>query len=178
MTQERQAWERLPDETPPAWAAFTAYLTAGTGRSVTGVGGELHKSRTLIGRWSSRHQWVRRSSAFDAHVASEYRAEIVDAQRSIAHRHLAVSQAALTKVARAVDGIDAGTLTVAELVRLWEIAARTEREALQTPIRVQVTGADGGPIEVSLMSDEDRHARLLTLRREINMRLSDNEEQQ
>ena len=50
-------WDRQPDESPPAHAALRCYLDQGPGRSVTKVAEELHKSRSLIGRWSARHRW-------------------------------------------------------------------------------------------------------------------------
>jgi hypothetical protein len=174
-TDPRQPWDRRPDESPPAFAAFRTYLEQGAARSVTKVAEECHKSRSLIGRWSSRHRWRARSDAYDAHDTARYLAEVADARRTLAHRHLAVSRVALAKVAAAVEGIDVDGLTVPELTRLSDIATRTEREALQVPVRLEVTGADGGPVPVLIaeMTDEERLARLQVLRREIDERITD-----
>lgn len=149
------------------------YLRQGPARSVTMVAEELHKSRSLIGRWSSRHRWRARVDAWDASIVTTYRAEAHEAQRSLAHRHLAVAHVALQRVSAAVYAIDPAELTVAGLVRLWEIAVRTEREALQQPIRLEVTGADGKSTLVAALTDEERRSRLLSLRRELDERLSE-----
>lgn len=173
MSTTRSVWERQPAETPPAFAAFEVYLRQGTGRSVTKVAIQCNKSRSLMNRWSSRHRWTPRAEAWDAHLSSAYRAEVVDAQRSLAHRHLAVAHAALEKVTAAVQAVDCTDLSVPELVRLWDIAARTEREALAVPLRVEVSGPEGAPIVVAALTDEERHARLAALRREIDKRIGD-----
>lgn len=166
-------WERQHDETPPAYAALRAYLDQGTSRSVTKVAEELDKARSLVGRWSSRHRWVPRAAAWDSHLTAAYVAEAREARRTLAHRHVAIAQEALEKVAAAVAAVDAGRLTVPELVRLWDIAARTEREALQVPARLEVSGPGGGALVIGEMSDEERLARLVVLRREVDNRISE-----
>ncbi|QCW51459.1 hypothetical protein FE634_15475 [Nocardioides dongxiaopingii] len=171
-TPDPRPWERQPDETNPAYAAFETYLRAGAGRSVTKVAAECNKSRSLLNRWSARHKWVRRAQAWDADLNREYLGEVIEARRTLAHRHLAVSRTALEKVAAAVAGIDPSGLTVAETARLWDLATRTEREALQVPTRVELSGPGGGPIGVMAhLTDEERHTRLRALRREIDERL-------
>lgn len=174
MSGEPRPWERQIEETAPAYAAFDFYLRAGAARSVTKVAAECNKSRSLINRWSAQHRWVRRAAAWDADLNAEYRRELVEAQRTLAHRHLAVSRQALAKVAAAVAGIDPASLTVAETTRLWEIATRTEREVLPVSTHIEVRGPAGGSIGFSSqMTDEERHARLGALRREIDERISD-----
>lgn len=172
MTPPRE-WERQPDETAPAYAALRCYLDQGPARSVTKVAEELDKSRSLIGRWSSRHRWRPRADAWDAHLTTTYVAEARDARRTLAHRHLAISHAALEKVAAAVTALAGDGLTVAELVKLWDIATRTERDALQLPGRVEISGPGGGPVVVDAMTDEERLTRLLALRREVDARIGD-----
>ncbi len=129
----------------------------------------LTKSRTLIARWSSRHDWPARARAYDNHLTAAWAAEAATARASLAHRHLAVAHAALEKVDARVKAIDPADLSVAEVVRLWDVAVRTERDALLTPIRLEVSGPDGRPIAVAA-TDEERHDRMLALRRELEAR--------
>src|SRR5438445_221547 len=58
--------ERLPKETAKAFDAFLAYAKMGPQkRSLAAVGQALGKSTTLIEKWSSRHDWVKRAALWD-----------------------------------------------------------------------------------------------------------------
>lgn len=61
------AWERQELETAKAYAAFCCYRDLGKCRSLEKVSQELTKSVSLIRRWSSDWNWVKRSEAYDAH---------------------------------------------------------------------------------------------------------------
>ena len=64
------SWERQPEESDVAFAAFAEYRdytrTPSEGRSLLIVARRLSKSVALMKRWSSRHSWVARAGAFDA----------------------------------------------------------------------------------------------------------------
>jgi hypothetical protein len=67
--KETAPWGQQVDESAPAFAAFVTYRDLDPKeRSIDAVVQKLHKSRTLIGRWSGRWEWVRRIRAYDAHV--------------------------------------------------------------------------------------------------------------
>lgn len=63
-------WDRRPDETSPAYAAFRHYCKLGGERAANRVAADLGKSRKLILVWSSRHEWVARAAAWDTHMAA------------------------------------------------------------------------------------------------------------
>jgi hypothetical protein len=63
------AFEQQPKESDKAFAAFSLYLSLGSERSIDEVARKLNKSRTIIGRWSGRWQWVDRVAAHAAHLA-------------------------------------------------------------------------------------------------------------
>ncbi len=167
----RRLYERQDGETGPAWAAFQAYRDAGPSRSVAKVAGKLGKSSTLLSRWSSRHDWVARAAAYDVDADREWRAQQAAARRDMAHRHAHVAAKMLTLVVRRLGQLDPAKLSPAELARWLEVAARVEREALGAPDRVEVSGLDGGPVQVLDLTDEDRRARLRQLQAEIAKRL-------
>jgi hypothetical protein len=88
-------WERQPEESDPAYEAFSVYrdmpLTPyrdggqelpGRPRSNREVARRLHKGRSLIDRWGSRHAWVERCRVYDADL---------DRERLSAQRHAAVA---------------------------------------------------------------------------------------
>lgn len=71
------AWDRLPAETDPAFAAFRAYLLQAGKRSIEVLwqegAGKVRGKRGQIAprhwyRWSSEHDWVNRAAAYDQHL--------------------------------------------------------------------------------------------------------------
>ncbi|KAA1427864.1 hypothetical protein [Nocardioides antri] len=168
--------EQLPDETGKAYAAFRAYLEAGPGRSVVKVAAECNKSASLLHRWSSRHRWQARVEAWDAAMRRTYDEELREARRESARRHLRVAREALRKVEERLNGLDAADLSPSDLTRLWDVAAKIERDVLGEPHRVTISGPEGGPIpvtDVATLDDEARRDRLAALRREIDTRLEE-----
>jgi hypothetical protein len=61
-------WQRHTGESNAAHEAFRVYLDLGPNRSIRAVAAILGKHRTLIGRWSSRWDWVERARAYDRRV--------------------------------------------------------------------------------------------------------------
>lgn len=71
-------WDRLPEETAEAYAAFQAYLKLGAGRSIATVarhqGGIRAASDGIrpsgkFTRWGNRNRWADRAKAWDEHLA-------------------------------------------------------------------------------------------------------------
>src|SRR5215212_12147936 len=58
-------WDRRPEESAPAFEAFCVYRGQGSQRSLRRVASALGKSRSLIFRWSSAHEWRGRALAWD-----------------------------------------------------------------------------------------------------------------
>ena len=50
-----------------AFEAFATYRDMAYQRSLAAVGWRLHKSRSLLSRWSAAHGWVKRVAAWDAY---------------------------------------------------------------------------------------------------------------
>jgi len=60
-------WERQEKESTPAWQAWLTYRDLpASSRSIREVGQILGKSWKLVGRWSSRWQWVERLRRWDS----------------------------------------------------------------------------------------------------------------
>jgi hypothetical protein len=57
--------QRLPDESTKAYAAYEIYRELGAERSLEKVAQKCIKSVSLLRRWSSQFQWVRRAAAWD-----------------------------------------------------------------------------------------------------------------
>ena len=76
-----RAWDRQPNESPKAFEAFATYRDMGYQRSLAAVGWRLHKSRSLLSRWSAAHGWVKRVAAWDAYNDRESRNELEQERR-------------------------------------------------------------------------------------------------
>jgi len=73
--EKLKSWERgahdandTSGESRQAYEALSAYLDLGPKRSIRAVAQKLHKSSTLVGRWSRKWKWVERAKAYDAHL--------------------------------------------------------------------------------------------------------------
>jgi len=106
--------DRLPEESAPAYAAFTTYLALGPERSAQIVAEKVGKSSRVIQRWCSKHAWVARAAGYDNHLNRvelelkevELRAKAVDwTQRraELREREYRVSMAVLEKLTRFIE---------------------------------------------------------------------------
>lgn len=73
MTDEAALpWEKQPDETPRAYAAFCMFRDLGPGRKLVDVARALYPGkdcRTQVKqRWSRPNRWLDRVAAWDAHL--------------------------------------------------------------------------------------------------------------
>ncbi|CAB4912179.1 unannotated protein [freshwater metagenome] len=158
-------WERQPDETTKAYEAFAMYRDQGARRSVRAVARESNKHVTLIGRWSSAHHWVERAAAFDADTQRQEIEAWQKQRRDSARRRAKLGQALQDKAAARLQTIDLDVINATQVAQLAREGARLEREAFGEPDRLEITGADGGPIEHAALSAEERRARAAELRR-------------
>jgi transposase-like protein len=65
VSTEAREWDRLPEESGPAFAAFRTFLELGCERTVVAAARQVGKSERLLRKWVSRHRWWARARAFD-----------------------------------------------------------------------------------------------------------------
>src|SRR3954447_21109483 len=75
-------FEKQPDESAKAYAAFACYRDLGPERSTRKVAQRLGRSVALIQRWSRRHAWVARAGAYDNLLEMERHAAVEDYERT------------------------------------------------------------------------------------------------
>ena len=158
-------YERKPNESAKAFAAFSTYAELGAKRSLAAVGQALGKSQGLIERWSRRHDWVTRVRVYDGHLAAVQR-ETAEAQMRAKADEWMRRQQELREQEWAVhdDCIRAGKealkrfhenvrrgATLGDVSRIFEVGSKIGRLAsgLATD-RTEVTGEDGGPVQLEL----------------------------
>lgn len=160
-----QPWDRREGETPKAFRAFCIYRELGPSRSLAAAyhryrlerdGGEagekqgtdLPKAPSYFELWCSKHEWVRRTEAWDAHVDREARDraadEYVDWLRDFQRRRMETARRLQKGVQRGCElllerletleasEIEPGDLNkhLRALVALDSHAAESEQEAL------------------------------------------------
>ena len=61
----RKPWERRPNESTPAFAAFCAFLLLGSGRSYRKLAKKMGKQNSQISEWGGKYDWGARALAWD-----------------------------------------------------------------------------------------------------------------
>lgn len=123
-------WDRGANESDVAHAAFTVYRgQSPLERSIREVARTLGKSATLIGGWSSRHQWVRRVAAWDRHLDRIKLERAAAAVGEMAERHIQLAIGMQSKALEKLLTLDINAMSVADLDRFVRTATMVEREA-------------------------------------------------
>lgn len=126
-TEERKPWERLPDETTPAFEAFKEYRDMGEKRSIAKVAEKLGKSDKLLERWSAKHDWGNRVKAWDdeiEHKASESLLNEIAKMRARQRKQALKMQ---LKGLDLLNGINVGDAKLSEIVSLLKLGMEQER---------------------------------------------------
>lgn|SRR5262249_55232137 len=119
-------WDKRAEESEQAFAAFVMYRDMGAERSTAKVGQRLGKSRTLMDRWSARHQWVERAHAYDKR---QDRVRVEAANKAIVKAtEKAVTKRELTKE-RVLE--ETATIAFSRLTRCSKLGRRGVRTQTQ-----------------------------------------------
>ena len=121
------SYDRQPKESTKAYQAFTRYRDQGSDRSLEKVASELGVSLSLIKRWSSQHEWVKRVEDYDLDL------ELLDQETLRAERKEFARRERERQLA------------------LWEKLNSKVEELLAWPIKRTkqiLPGVDGKPTEV------------------------------
>ena len=155
--QERELWERQPDETANAFGYFTVYrdmrypkatkqiknqdgkVTATveepvTDGSVPYVKRSLRKVAAILGmnfrtiaRHSEKYDWQKRVEAYDAHVDRTIREANEAAIVKMKSEHALLAQQMIRKATKRLLTIPEDQISAAELVRMVDVAVKVER---------------------------------------------------
>lgn len=124
-----QPWERQKGESAQAFEAFSLYLDLGTERSIRAVTQELHKSYTIIARWSRTNNWVERCRAWDNHLQREAKRAAVAELREMNRRHITMARALQGAAAQALKDRGAAIITDKNLAAVVKLATDLERSS-------------------------------------------------
>lgn len=122
-----EPWERQEGETSKAWEAFCIYRDMGVDRSLRKVAQNLNKSVTQIAEWSSKYDWVKRVTAWDAEQDRIARQEQIKAIKAMRNRHAGMAKAMIVKAGRALQRIPEEEIKASDISRMIEVASKLER---------------------------------------------------
>ena len=148
-------WDRRETESTKAWEAFVTYRDLGFDRSAGKVAVELGKSTTIIERWCTAYDWVKRATAYDTEIDRRRQAAKAGAIEDMERRHAELGQQMQRISKGALNKLEtpkAKKLATSEARRLGKTGADIERTALGQPDTI-VAAAE--PRDLSRLSADD-----------------------
>lgn len=125
--EERKPWEQLPKETTEAYEAFREYRDMGAERSVAKVGEKLGKNNSLMQRWSSKHDWVKRAKAWDDEIEREASKNLLKEIAKMRARQRKQALKMQLKGLELMKDIKSGDAKLSEIVSLMKLGMEQER---------------------------------------------------
>jgi hypothetical protein len=124
---KKPPYERIEGETKKAFEAFTMYRDLGITRSLREVAQKLNKSLALIGRWSSKYNWVERSQTYDDEMDKKAILENEKKRREMVKRHANASSMFQAKVIERLNTLKPEELSPNDLIKWFTEAVKIER---------------------------------------------------
>ena len=103
MSDRKHPWSQQEKESAKSYRAFQIYRDMGADRSTAKVAQELGNEKSLIDRWSSKHDWSGRVRAWDEFIAEQEMDEIVEQRKELIRK---VNKAASRMVDFVLDSIE------------------------------------------------------------------------
>ena len=128
------SWERMQEETEPAFEAFRCYLgmpysDMPTGRSLSKLAQRLGKSKTLLDRWSAVHRWQERCRAYDREIQGEELEARKIAVKEMQRKHINLSSKLTKKAREALEKLEPDTMKPWDIANFLKLALELERRA-------------------------------------------------
>ena len=123
-------WERQPDESENAYAAFLIYRDLEQ-RSLPAVAKDerVSLSESSVRQWSARWSWGYRAYEWDRFLSRQDEQEMVRYRLSMNKRQRDVARVAQSRIMTWLANLDPAELKATEAARWYEVAVRVEREA-------------------------------------------------
>lgn len=145
-TNTPEPWERQDGESTRAYEAFALYRDMGVDRSLRKVAQQLNKSLTIVAKWSTESEWIKRVAAWDAEQDRIARKEQAEAIKKMRKRHAEVASSMIIKAARALNRLKEEEIKPADISRFIEVASKLERLSRGDTSEV-IEERDGGEAE-------------------------------
>lgn len=159
----RMPYDRLDGETREHHEWFMAYCSAGRTRSFGALATNTGLSRSRIQPVAGRNSWVARAAAWDAEqhrlALASLETPVVDMHK----RYALIAAKASGLVLAALEMQDPAFMNMRDAGPLLDAAFRIERASrgITDTKRVEITGRDGGAIEVVQAMDAETRKQFL-----------------
>jgi hypothetical protein len=179
LSDRREQWDRLDEEAVEDFELFRIYRELGCGiRSIRATAIACDLSHRTVQRVATRNSWLARVGAYDAECHHQAVVTLEGSQLAMRQRHASLAQKMLAKGEAAMDLLDPRFMHPRDLGVIVDVAAKLERlsRGVTDTKRVEITGKDGGPIQVAQeLSSQDRRALLEAAAAELNKRIKQTE---
>lgn len=167
LATDRDPWERQPGETHKMYGRFETYRDLPPSeRSYKTVAKSYGTSLVTIQKQGSSHRWQERVAAWDNHDNAMRRAKLRERDTELCRAQMEIARAASAIAVKTIQSMaeNGETLDATTLPRWVEMIERLRRIALDQPDQVvQLTGPDGGPVQLDArfenLSEEQRRER-------------------
>ena len=167
-------WERQPDETEKAFAAFVEYRDMGADRSHAKVAQKLGKTKGLIDRWGRTHGWAVRIEAWTDEQDRQTREELTKGITNMRKNHVDIAKQMLIKSLKALQMIPVEEMSMQDIARAVDIAAKLERLSRgEVTERTEGSTTVGGRLTVS----NDPYEEMTTEELKKLLKLAESDEQ-
>lgn len=173
---ERLAFDRLDQESKLEHQWAMAYFKMGRKRSYKEVACVMEVARATVQRVAGKNAWAQRASAFDEFEDARRLAEIEGKQLQVRTEHDRMLEGAFEKLEAAINVMDPYKMNPRDLPSWIDAVVKYRRQNVgisDTAKKIEITGANGGPIEtVSSMSRQERQDLLREINAEVSRRLT------
>src|ERR1700742_848441 len=171
---ERETFDRLHGESRREHQWAMHYFRLGKKRTFKEVAGYFEVGRQEIQLTAERHSWVTRSRAFDDYEESRRLADIEGAQLQTREKHMALLASMREKVEAKLSTLDVFAMSPRDLPAYVETLIKYERLTVglgDAPKKIEITGKDGGAIQVADMPADERRQLMADIQAQIASRL-------
>lgn len=158
-----QVWEKQPDESAKSYLWFCKYRDMGPERTLAKVKTECKKTEgkynSMLERWSSKFNWVKRAEAYDLYLEKLKRKQREEDLKKMNDRHAKYAILMQTALVNRLQNIDPETIKASDIPKWLEIAVRVERYAKDTARQEQ-----------AVLENEKLKAEIEKLRAEIKQK--------
>ena len=155
-------WYRLQGETWQAYEAFACYRDMGGARSLKKVASKLSKNVSLMGHWSSKHDWQNRIEAFDRNEEFERMMMLRERRYKWIVEDLEWTEEMQEKLRIALGGLDPKKMSVNQIIRAYDVISRRQEKILGlTPEQMeeQLASQASHESELERLMDSDEKVR-------------------
>lgn len=138
MSEEKNLWERLENESSKAYQAFCIYRDLGAGRTLAKVAEKLRKSYDLIRRWSKNYFWQNRADAWDKMISDKAAQKAAEEYAKMLEVQINLGKMLQAKAAKAIQNIDFENVSIKSLpsiVNAINVGVEIERTARELNLK-------------------------------------------